>query len=100
MNKPLLEATIMILRPLVHILLRNGVAYGTLAELVKDVVVGYALANHGTPLARIIVDMGKDRLYEPGAGTWRGGRWAERPLVSGCRVVRDADRAEAFPRRL
>lgn len=44
-NKALYAAVLRIMRPLVHILLRNGVAYGTLAGLVRRVYVDVAFAE-------------------------------------------------------
>ncbi len=48
-DKALPAAILTLLRPLVRILLRNGVAYGTFAELVKKVYVDVAYQDHTIP---------------------------------------------------
>lgn len=49
MNQTLQNALIRLLRPLVRMLLRNGVPYGAFAELAKAVYVDVALAEFGIP---------------------------------------------------
>lgn len=48
-EKALPAAVLTLLRPLVRILLRNGVAYGTFAELAKKVYVDVAYHDHAIP---------------------------------------------------
>lgn len=48
-NKALTSAVLRILRPLVRILLRNGISYGTFADLAKAVFVGVADTEFGIP---------------------------------------------------
>ena len=44
-NKILFASLLRLMRPLVHILLRNGIAYGTFSELVRKVYVDVAFAD-------------------------------------------------------
>jgi hypothetical protein len=44
-NKILFASLLRLMRPLVHILLRNGIAYGTFSELVRQVYVDVAFAD-------------------------------------------------------
>jgi hypothetical protein len=66
MNKPLLAATDRLLRPLVRILLRNGVPYGVFADIAKRVYVDVAGEESGIPgkkqtVSRISVITGLSR---------------------------------------